>query len=507
MLFRSLATICENTKGVISGEDAFLLYDTYGFPIELTEEYAQEKNLKVDREGFNKCLEEQKNRARAARKDENSMSGQNEEYLKFKEPSTFSGYNAYSHKSRIIAKFGNGVVLDETPFFAFSGGQLSDTGNIGGIRVLDVVKMPNGQHLHILESNPFEVGQIVWAEIDAQRRELTRRNHSAAHLLQKALQEVFGEHVHQQGSQVGPEYSRFDFNNYQTPTDEEIIKVEDLVNQYIKEAHTVTTHILPIEEAKKLGAMALFGEKYGDMVRVVDMEVSKEFCAGTHVDNTSQIEKYCIYSFESIGSGIFRITAATSANAMAVLTQNVNNLVSNLNTVIKKANDLVTQAKAEQIEIFFNYTVRNIDVEGYRYILALRKEVAKAQEAMKTLEKDYQAKKSQNALKSLDKFDSLIKNNKLFTTIDVEDTNLIKDMASAVRNNKGLDIALFAYANESKVTFVCATSEKFNAVEVVKEACKVTGGGGGGKPNLAQAGGKDPSKTLEAIAHLEEVYK
>ena len=504
---RRLAAICEASKGVISGEDAFLLYDTYGFPIELTEEYAEDKGYKVDKNGFNKCLEEQKNRARAARKDENSMSGQNEEYLKFKEPSTFSGYNAYSHKSKIIAKFGNGVVLDETPFFAFSGGQLSDLGNIGGIKVLDVVKMPNGQHLHILESNPFEIGQIVWAEIDSNRRELTRRNHSAAHLLQKALQVVFGEHVHQQGSQVGPDYSRFDFNNYQTPTDEEIIKVEDLVNQYIKEAHLVQTHILPIEEAKKLGAMALFGEKYGDMVRVVDMEVSKEFCAGTHVDNTSQIEKYCIYSFESIGSGIFRITASTSANAMEVLKQNVKNLEANLETVLKKADDLVNLARTEQIEIFFDYNLRRIDVEGYRYILALRKEVSKAQEALKNLEKEYQAKKSQNALKSLDKFDSLIKNNKLFVETDVEDTNLLKDMATAVRNNKNLDIALFAYKNDSKVTFVCATSANYNAVEIVKEACKITGGGGGGKPNLAQAGGKDPSKTLDALKHLEETYR
>ncbi len=500
---KRLEAIASNTKEMISGEDAFLLYDTYGFPLELTEEYAEEKGLKVDVKGFNECLKAQKERARNARKDENSMKGQNEEFLKFKEESRFSGYDASAHKSKIIAVFGNAVVLDETPFFAFSGGQLSDSGKIGDIEVLDVQKMPNGQHLHILKENPFKVGDIVWAEINKENRELTRKNHSAAHLLQAALQHVLGDHVHQQGSQVGPQYSRFDFNNYQTPTDEELLKVEDLVNQYIKDSYNVTTHVLPIEEAKKLGAMALFSEKYGAVVRVVDMGISKEFCAGTHVENTSEVMKYCIYSFESIGSGVFRITAATGPNAMDILKKNISNLQANLDVTLSKAHDLLKQAKSENIELHYNYDLREIHVEGYRYILALRGEVAKAQNALKDLEKDYQAKKSQNALKDLDKFDSLVVNNKLFAKVDVENTNLLKDMATALRNNKALDVVLLAYTNDSKVTFVCATSKNFDARLVVKEACAICGGGGGGKPDLAQAGGKDPSLVDKAIDHLK----
>ena len=500
---KRLEVIASNTKEMISGSDAFLLYDTYGFPLELTEEYAEEKGLKVDVKGFNECLKAQKERARNARKDENSMKGQNEEFLKFKEESRFSGYNATAHKSKIIAVFGNAVVLDETPFFAFSGGQLSDSGKIGDIEVLDVQKMPNGQHLHILKENPFKVGDIVWAEINKENRDLTRKNHSAAHLLQAALQHVLGEHVHQQGSQVGPQYSRFDFNNYQTPTDEELLKVEDLVNQYIKDSYNVTTHVLPIEEAKKLGAMALFSEKYGAVVRVVDMGISKEFCAGTHVENTSEVMKYCIYSFESIGSGVFRITAATGPNAMEILKKNISNLQANLDVTLSKAHDLLKQAKSENIELNYNYDSREIHVEGYRYILALRGEVAKAQNALKDLEKDYQAKKSQNALKDLDKFDSLVVNNKLFAKVDVENTNLLKDMATALRNNKALDVVLLAYTNDSKVTFVCATSKNFDARLVVKEACAICGGGGGGKPDLAQAGGKDPSLVDKAIDHLK----
>jgi len=502
---KRLAAIASNTKEMISGEDAFLLYDTYGFPLELTQEYAEEQNLKVDVEGFNKCLMAQKERARSARKDENSMKGQNEEFLKFKEESKFSGYNSTSHKSKVIAVFDNAVVLDETPFFAFSGGQLSDTGKIDDVEVLDVVKMPNGQHLHILKENPFKVGELVWAEVNKEKRELTRKNHSAAHLLQAALQNVLGEHVHQQGSQVGPDYSRFDFNNYQTPTDEELLKVEDLVNQYIKDSYNVKTLVLPIEEAKKLGAMALFSEKYGSVVRVVDMGISKEFCAGTHVENTADVIKYCIYSFESIGSGVFRITASTGPNAMEILKKNVSNLKANLDQAILKATEILKEARRENVELNYNYELREIHVEGYRYILALRGEVVKAQNALKELEKEYQNKKSQNALKSLDKFDSLIENNKLFVKVDVENTNLLKDMATALRNNKGLDVVLLAYANDSKVTFVCATSKSFDARNVVKEACAICGGGGGGKPDLAQAGGKDPSLVDKALDHLKAV--
>ncbi|MDE6584526.1 MAG: alanine--tRNA ligase, partial [Anaeroplasmataceae bacterium] len=193
--------IAAKSKDMISGEDAFTLYDTYGFPIELTIEYALEHNLKVDEEGFKRYLEAQKERARNARKDEASMGGQNEEFLNFKEESKFSGYHTASQKSKVIAVFGSGIVLDETPFYAFSGGQLCDKGTIDDIPVLDVIKMPNGQHLHILKENPFAVGDVVLAIVDKTNRGLTRKNHSSAHLLQAALQKVLGAHVHQQGSQ------------------------------------------------------------------------------------------------------------------------------------------------------------------------------------------------------------------------------------------------------------------------------------------------------------------
>lgn len=504
---KRIAAIISKTKDMISASDAFSLYDTYGFPIELTIEYALEQGLKVDEQGFKELLEEQKHRARTARKDENSMGGQNEAFLAFKDESKFSGYFSTNHKSKVIAVFGNGVVLDETPFYAFSGGQLCDKGKLDDVEVIDVIKMPFGQHLHILKENPFKVGDLVFAVVDKENRDLTRKNHSSAHLLQAALQKTLGDHVHQQGSQVCASYCRFDFNTYSTLTEEQILEVEDLVNKYIKEAHRVQTLEMPIEEAKKLGAMALFGEKYGDIVRVVDMEVSKEFCAGTHVDNTREIEAFAIYSFESIGSGICRITAATSKDAMSQVKMSCTNILESISATTHKALELVLEAQKENISLKYAYQYNEPTDFGYRYILALRKELSKAQVELKNLEKEYTSKKSQNALSDLNRFDGNIENNKLFVQIEQMDSNLLKEMAQAIKNNKNLDVVFFASVAADKVTFVCATSDLFDASNLVKEASKLCQGGGGGKKNLAQAGGKDVSKVSEAMAYVKGLCK
>ena len=364
--------------------------------------------------------------------------------------------------------------------------------------------MPNGQHLHVMESHDFKVGDLVFANVDKENRNLTRKNHSAAHLLQAALQNVVGSHVHQQGSQVSSTYCRFDFNNYNTLTDEEILKVEDLVNEYIVKAYKVNTHVLAIEEAKKMGAMALFGEKYGAKVRVVDMQISKEFCAGTHVDSTNEVEAFAINSFESIGSGVFRITASTSHNAMSFVKEATANIESSIHAVVNKANEVITEAKSNNIDLVFEYEYKEPTVFGYRYILELRKELALAQTAMKKLEKEYTAKKSQNALSDLNRFDNEIVDGKLFAKVEAIDSNLLKDMAAALRNNKNLSVVFFASVDTNKVTFVCATNG-YDASLLVKEAAKITLGGGGGKKDLAQAGGKDVTKVDEAIAKAKEL--
>nr|MDE7106108.1 alanine--tRNA ligase [Anaeroplasmataceae bacterium] len=481
--------IAAKADKVISGVDAFTLYDTYGFPIELTMEYALEHQLTVDVDGFKACLEEQKNRARNARKEENSMGGQNEAYLNFKESSTFTGYRTISQKAKVIGVFEEGIVLDETPFYAFSGGQLCDKGTINDIAVTDVVKMPNGQHLHMVKENPFQIGDEVTAIVDKANRDLTRKNHSSAHLLQAALQKVLGNHVHQQGSQVCASYCRFDFNNYSALTDEQILAVEDLVNRYIKEGHKVTTLVLPIEEAKELGAMALFGEKYGAMVRVVDMEVSKEFCAGTHVENTSFIENFAICSVESIGSGVFRVMAATSKGAMQYVKATAESFKTSIEAILNKAHEILKAAADQGIALRYGYAFKEPEVTGYRYILAMRAELANAQLALKNLEKEFNNKKSQSALSDLNRFDALIENNKLFAQVEAMDSSLLKDMACALRNDKNLEVVFFASVDKDKVTFVCAT-KTLDAAMLVKEAAKLCQGGGGGKKDLAQAGGK-----------------
>lgn len=501
---KKFEAIAQNASKQISGEDAFLLYDTYGFPFELTVEYAMERNLTVNEEEFKKAMNAQKERARNARKDINSMGGQNEEYLNFREKSEFIGYELTTIKSKIIKVFAEGIVTEKTPFYAFSGGQLCDKGTIDNIEVLDVKKLPNGQHIHVLAENNFKEGQIVELVVDKKNRELTRANHSAAHLLQAALKKVLGDHVHQQGSQVCASYVRFDFNNYQSLTDEQLLQIEHIVNEYINQHHKVNTKVLPVEEAKKLDAVALFDDKYGDMVRVVDMEISKEFCAGTHVSNTGNIKHFAIVGYESIGSGIYRITGVTGDDYMALLKEGLTNLKQELQAISNKACNLVNSAKDLGISLAYKYDFSYNDIVGYAYILKLHEEIALASKTLYELEKEFKNRQSQKALQNLEQYDSLIEDNKLVIKVDSVEASLVKEMAIALQNNKRLDVCLIASVFADKVTFVCATNGIIDASGVIKEATKITGGGGGGKINLAQAGGKDVTKVDEALKAVKE---
>ena len=497
--FSEIASKCE----VISGTDAFLLYDTYGFPFELTQEYAEELGKTVDEEGFRNAMQAQKERARASRKDIASMKGQNEAFMQFKENSEFIGYDTVSCQSTVIGVFEDAVVLDKTPFYAFSGGQLCDKGTINGIEVLDVSKMPNGQHIHTLKSNDLTVGDIVECEVDVNNRDLTRKNHSSAHLFQSALQTVIGSHVHQQGSQVSNSYMRFDFNNYNNLTDEEILKVENLVNKLISEKHEVETRVMATEEAKKLDAMALFDDKYGDKVRVVKMGPSQEFCAGTHVSNTKDIVSFEIVSIESIGSGIFRCLATTGENAFELLKENLTNLFNELDTITKKANNIVENANKEGIKLVFNDDYNVTTEKGYAFVLDLKKHIAYVSNLVKNLDKEYNAKKSQNALSDLSSYETSIENDTLFIEEDGKDTNILKDLASALQNKYNLRVVFISSINQDKVSFVCKTNGTVNASNLVREAAIICDGRGGGKPDMAQAGGKDITKVNEAISHVK----
>ena len=500
-----LADMLSKSNGVLKGADAFQLYDTYGFPIELTVEYAEEAGANVDVEGFHEAMAEQKRRARESRKTLNSMNTQNEEYLNFKEPSVFVGYEETTVKAKIIAIFDNALVLDQTPFYAFSGGQLCDKGMIDTFEVVDVIKMPNGQHLHFLDDMPFTVGEVVTASVDVENRDLTRCNHSSAHLLQKALQTVLGTHVHQHGSQVSSSYCRFDFNNFNSLTDEQILEIEKLVNESILASHEVVTNVMSIEEAKQSGAMALFDEKYGDQVRVVSMGNSKELCAGTHVRNTGDIKHFAIASVESIGSGIYRVLAYTGDSYMDSLKASLANIYDDLNAVVDKTNNLLLEYKEKG---FTSNIVEskeyNLDLTGYEYIIELRKRVLCAKDYLKNLTKEYNELNSKNALSSVSDFDQYVVGNTLVCQVENYDNGVLKQLADALLNKLGKGVVFLANVTGDKIVFVCKQNDKYNAGNLVKLAAVITGGNGGGKPDIAQAGGKDVSKLAEALEAVKK---
>lgn len=485
----------------ISGVDAFTLYDTYGFPLELTKEYASDYGLSVDEEGFAKEMALQKERARNSRKDVESMKSQNEEYMEFKTESKFIGYDTFDADTKVIKVFKEGIVLEETPFYATSGGQVCDKGNINGVEVKDVVKLPNGQHLHILDTTSFKEGKIVKAAIDQNYRMNITKNHSAAHLLQRALQEVLSKDTHQQGQLVNDKFVRFDFNNYSALTDDKILEIESLVNKYIKEAHPVKISYMSLEEAKKTGAMALFSEKYGNTVRVVDMEVSLELCGGCHVKNTSEVKSFMIASYESIGSGIFRITGTTGSEAFTLLKDSLSNVYQDIFGLINKADKLIKEHS--NLNIKNKVEFKEPTSTGYQYILDLRQEEARISKALHDLEIEISQKSKENTIKDLAKYEADIINNKLVKEVDVP-KNLLKDVAKALLNNYNLDVCFLANVSNESITFVCATNSRYNAVELIKLATSITGGGGGGKPDMAQAGGKDASKLAEALQQVKD---
>ena len=486
----------------ISGKDAFTLYDTYGFPLELTKEYASDLGYSVDEEGFKQEMNLQKERARASRKDVESMKSQNEAYLHFKADSKFVGYDTLETKAKVIKVFAEGIVLDQTPFYATSGGEVCDKGVINGINVLDVIKLPNGQHLHVMEENSFKEDDEVLALVDQEYREAIRKNHSAAHLLQAALQHVLSKDTHQQGQLVTDKFVRFDFNNYNPLSNEDLLAVEALVNKYIAEAHNVVIKNMSINEAKALGAMALFSEKYGDVVRVVNMDCSIELCGGCHVNNTKDVEEFMISSYESIGSGIFRITGVTGPKALELLKANEANVYQDIYALEKKAKKLINDhagLKVENIVVFKEPTSK-----GYQFVLDLRAEKARLSEALHQLDLNIAKLEREASTKDLAQYEALIKNNKLVCAVNGVAKNLLKDLAKTLMNNYNLDVCFLAYNENQSITFVCAAKSGYNAVEIIKTATAICGGGGGGKPDMAQAGGKDATKFAEALAAVKE---
>jgi alanyl-tRNA synthetase len=484
----------------LSGAVVFKLYDTYGFPLELTKEIAGDAGFTVDQAGFDALMEQQRARARAARGDEQSMSSQHEDLMAFTTPSEFVGYDRWENDGTVTGLFVNGeqvgevategdVALDQTCFYAESGGQLYDTGTMVNdttrLKVVKVEKAPQKQPLHhvIVEQGCVKVGDRFHLAINGADRKKMMANHSSLHLLQAALRKVLGDHVHQAGSFVCADYGRFDFTHYEKPSDEQLREVEQLVNQWIAEGLPVTTRVMGLEEAKKTGAMALFDEKYGDRVRVVAMgDVSQELCGGTHVDNTSRIGLFKILSEESIGSGIRRITSCTSYAAYQAF--------------VGEQDDL------RRIAGMLKLTSYSGDVAKVEQLLAEKSAMAGE---ISQLKGQLSAIRGKALAQQAIPHDGL---SVLVAPVEAESGEL-KDLALGLLQQLENGVVLLAAVHDGKATFTAAVAPAavqrgIKASDLVRQAAQICGGNGGGRPELASAGGRDGEKVPQALAAVRQ---
>ena len=509
---------------IVNKEVAFLLYDTFGYPIELTEEAASDAGFSVDIEGFKECLNEQRRKAREARVSEQSMNTQNEDILAYKEGYTFVGYTDLEADSVVKAIFKDGkkvdkangeviLALDKSGFYACSGGQNGDMGEVikdgKSYPVSDTLKLANGQAGLVVDFSEdyISVGDKIRDEVDPEFRFSTAKNHSATHLLNEALRKVVGSHIYQQGSSVTSDALHFDFNNYEPLTNEQILAVEALVNEKIKEGLDVKTYELPIDEAKKLGVQAVFGEKYGKVVRVVDMDFSKELCGGTHVASTGEINKFAILGVVTKGSGVFRCEATTDTNIIPQMKMTVANLENEINNTIEKINGLLLKAKENNIDLNYQGFKVSEVIPSYKTVINRRYELEQIKEIAKELEKELNRKLASANMISmdefLDKFENINGVNVLTTKLEGSDVASIKDLVDRLADKVDNSLILFALVSD-KVIFVCKSKvASLNAGAIVKMAAIVTNGNGGGRPDFAQAGGKDITKVDEAIAQVK----
>jgi alanyl-tRNA synthetase len=441
-----LFTNSENNK--ISGEDAFKLYDTYGFPFELTLEYAEEKGFTVLKEEFDEFMKEQKERARQARGN-NKMNTQNEQLLKFVEESTFTGYDSYEEETTVIGLIKDdevvpqlssdgSVILKETPFYAESGGQVADTGYIIGkefkLKVIDVTKLPNKQHLHqvVLEEGIVNLNDQVKAVIDKERRESIMRNHSTAHLLHCTLNELLDNEVLQAGAKVDDKELRFDFTYNGKINEKQILELERFINEKVKVDFEVTTEIMSIEEARTTKAMFLFDDKYDKMVRVVTILDSMELCGGTHINNVNDIKQFAVTHFEPRGTNIYRIAASTNSNISNQLKEAVKPYKEEFNKLLKKGNLIINQAKEENINLELKIKLEEKELKSYKDVIAYRFAMEELKDEIKNIAKAYNKQKQQKLLTNMDVFEQYIEelNNLrvIIIKIDGYDTKIFKQL-------------------------------------------------------------------------------
>ncbi|AJH20419.1 alanine--tRNA ligase [Bacillus mycoides] len=505
ILAEVIAKAKEEKTTVISGVDAFRLYDTYGFPIELTEEYAEEAGMTVDQAGFENEMEKQRERARAARQDVDSMQVQGGVLGEVKVASEFVGYGTVATESNVVALVKNGeytdslqadeegqLMLDVTPFYAESGGQIADRGYLlaDGVKVVvkDVQKAPNGQNLHkvVVEEGTLTKEAAVKALIDTKNRSSVVKNHTATHLLHQALKDILGTHVNQAGSLVTSERLRFDFSHFGQVQADELEKIERIVNEKIWESIDVAISQKAIEEAKEMGAMALFGEKYGDVVRVVQVgDYSLELCGGCHVDNTASIGIFKIVAESGIGAGTRRIEAVTGKSAYELMNDQVGLLKEAAGKMKTNPKDILTRVDGLFTEV---------------------KQLQKENESLAAKLSNIEAGNLTDSVMTVDGV------NVLAAKVNVADMNNLRTMMDDLKNKLESAVVVLASVNDDKVNILAGVtkdliSQGYHAGKLVKEVASRCGGGGGGRPDMAQAGGKNPAQVEEALAFVQEYVK
>ena len=505
ILFDVIKKQKEKGNKQIPGEDVFKLYDTYGFPVELTEEYAEEEEMTIDYNGFESEMEKQRDRARTARQDVDSMQVQSGVLRDIHHESKFVGYDQLQVQATVVVLLKDGVtvekattgeeiqfILDQTPFYAESGGQIADKGTLlaHGVKVdvLDVKKAPNGQSLHraMVVEGELNVNAAVTATVIEETRAKVIKNHSATHLMHQALKDVLGPHVNQAGSLVEPDRLRFDFSHFGQVQPEELERVEEIVNEQIWRSLDVEIDYKGINEAKSMGAMALFGEKYGDIVRVVKMgDYSLELCGGCHVPNSSVIGLFKIVSESGIGAGTRRIEAVTGEAAYSLMNHQIGILKSAAAKLKTNVHDVPARIDTLQNEI---------------------KHLHRENESLAAKLGNIEAGSLASKVKDVNGIPVLVAN------VQNTDMNNLRNMADDLKQKLGSGVIVLGSAVDGKVNLIAGVTKDliekgFHAGKLIKEVSTRCGGGGGGRPDMAQAGGKDPSKLDSALEFVEEWVK
>ncbi len=519
--------IKESKDGIISGADAFKLYDTYGFPFELTEEFLSENGFKVSREEFDKYMNAQKELAKKNVKNVQSMASQKKVLLDFKKKSEFV-YGLYRLKTKVIGIFSKDemvssidhdtyIAVERTCFYAESGGQVSDTGMIIGdnfkARVVDVFKGPNGQHIHKVRllDGYITDGDEVELVLDKEQRKETEANHSSVHILQYSLQQVVSNTIKQAGSYVDHERLRFDFTYAGKMTDEKLLEVEKFANDMISQNIIVSTEIMPIDKAKKLGAMALFSEKYGDVVRVVKIGKSIELCGGTHASNTSEIKRLAITSCESKGSNVYRIEAVTGNAIEDALLEVIKPYSDEKVRLLMKAKEILEEAKQSGLKLEFDVDINNDKPESYKDVIYNRNELQYVHHEVKELEKKFYEIKEKETLQNLDIYREHIREingvEVLIMRLNNKDVNLLKSIADTIINEMKNGFVFFINVKDNNVNFIAKSNSFVNAGLIVKDASISSEGNGGGSPTFAQGGGKTTDAIDDIVEHVEKVIR